>query len=31
MENKIGYVDICCGLNWGDEKPKAKLYHIYQK
>ena len=24
MNNKINFVDICCGLNWGDEA-KGKI------
>ena len=30
MENKIGYVDICCGLNWGDEA-KGKIVSYLSK
>lgn len=30
MENKINYVDICCGLNWGDEA-KGKIVSYLAK
>ena len=30
MKNKINYVDICCGLNWGDEA-KVKNCIIFIK
>ena len=30
MKNKIGYVDICCGLNWGDEA-KGKIVSYLSK
>ena len=30
MENKINYVDICCGLNWGDEA-KGKIVSYLSK
>ena len=30
MENKIDYVDICCGLNWGDEA-KGKIVSYLSK
>ena len=28
MENKINYVDICCGLNWGDEAKGKVTHHL---
>ena len=30
MKNKINYVDICCGLNWGDEA-KGKIVSYLAK
>ena len=30
MEKKINYVDICCGLNWGDEA-KGKIVSYLAK
>ena len=28
MKNKINYVDICCGLNWGDEAKENCIIFI---
>ena len=30
MEQEINYVDICCGLNWGDEA-KGKIVSYLAK
>ena len=26
--NKLNYVDICCGLNWGDEAKGKLIAHL---